>query len=187
MRRWFHFRKSLSAFPLLCVVLAVLFGFCGAAWLEAAATPDFTLTNLDGKAHSLAEYRGKIVVLNFWATWCLPCREEMPMLSKLAPKYDEKEVAFLAASIDDTQTQPKIARFLEKKKVTLAVFTGPTPETLKQFDLGEVVPATLILDRDGTPAFRIEGEASKKDISSRVDWLLSPRSGKQPKTLIKNY
>ena len=109
------------------------------------------------------------------------------MLSKLAPKYDEKEVAFLAASIDDTQTQPKIARFLEKKKVTLAVFTGATAETLKQFDLGEVVPATLILDRDGTPAFRIEGEASKKDISSRVDWLLSPRSGKQPKTLIKNY
>ena len=109
------------------------------------------------------------------------------MLSKLAPKYDEKDVAFLAASIDDAQTQPKIAHFLQKKKITLAVFTGATPETLKQFDLGEIVPATLILDRDGTPAFRIEGEASKKDISSRVDWLLSQRTTKQPKTLIKNY
>jgi thiol-disulfide isomerase/thioredoxin len=165
----------------------MLLGFCGAAWAQAVAPLDFTLTNPGGKAHSLAEYRGKIVVLNFWATWCLPCREEMPMLSKLATKYDEKEVAFLAASIDDAQTQPKIARFLEKKKITLAVFTGATPETLKQFDLGEIVPATLILDRDGTPAFRIEGEASKKDISSRLDWLLSQRTAKQPKLLIKNY
>jgi thiol-disulfide isomerase/thioredoxin len=123
----------------------VLLAFFGAAWTRAAAAPDFTLTNLDGKAHSLAEYRGKVVVLNFWATWCLPCREEMPMLSKLALKYDEKDVAFLAASIDDVQTQPKIARFLEKKKVTLAVFTGATAETLKQFNLCEIVPATLIL------------------------------------------
>ena len=155
--------------------------------MRAADAPDFKLTNLDGKAHSLAEYRGKIVVLNFWATWCLPCREELPMLSNLARKYDEKNVAFLAASIDDAQTRPKIVRFLEKKKITLAVFTGATPETLKQFNLGAIVPATLILDRDGTPAFRIEGEASRKDISSRVDWLLSQRTAKQPKILIKNF
>jgi thiol-disulfide isomerase/thioredoxin len=165
----------------------VLLGFCGAAWTPAAVAPDLTLTNLDGTAHSLAEYRGKIVVLNFWATWCLPCREEMPMLSRLAAKYNEKEVAFLAASIDDAQTQPKIAHFLLKKKITLAVFTGATADTLKQLQLGEIVPATLILDRDGTPAFWIEGEASKKDISSRLDWLLSQRTSKQPKTLIKNY
>jgi thiol-disulfide isomerase/thioredoxin len=180
-------RERSGAFPLLYIAFAIALGFCRAAWTRAAAAPDFTLTNLDGKAHSLAEYRGKIVVLNFWATWCIPCREEMPMLSKLAPKYNEKDVAFLAASIDDAQTQPKIARFLKKKKITLAVFTGATPDTLKQFQLGEIVPATLILDRDGTPAFRIEGEASKKDISSRLDWLLSQRTSKQPKTLIKNY
>jgi thiol-disulfide isomerase/thioredoxin len=117
----------------------------------------------------------------------LPCREEMPMLSKLAGKYDEKDVAFLAASIDDAKTQPRVAHFLEKKKITLAVFTGATPETLKRFDLGEIVPATLILDRDGAVAFRIEGEASKKDIASRLDWLLSDRSGKGPRILIKHY
>jgi thiol-disulfide isomerase/thioredoxin len=179
--------KKASAFPVLCVAIGMFLALCGAAWTQAAAAPDFTLTNLDGKTHSLAEFRGKIVVLNFWATWCLPCREEMPMLSKLAPKYDQKDVQFLAASIDDAQTQSKIAHFLEKKKITLAVFTGATPESLKQFALGEIVPATLILDRDGAPAFRIEGEASKKDISSRLDWLLSDRSGKQPKILLKNF
>ena len=175
------------ALPFVCALVTIVLAFCGTARTRAIAAPDLTLTNLDGKPHSLAEYRGKIVVLNFWATWCLPCREEMPMLSKLAPTYDEKDVAFLAASIDDAQTQSKIAHFLEKKKITLAVFTGATPDSLKQFNLGEIVPATLILDRDSSPVFRIEGEASKKDISSRLDWLLSDRSAKQPKPLIKNY
>lgn len=94
---------------------------------------------------------------------------------------------FLAASLDDLEAQRKIPHFVEKKKIKPPIFIGATPETLKQFNLGELIPATLILDRDGTPVFRIEGEASKKDISSRVDWLLSERSGKQPKTLIKNY
>lgn len=184
MLRRSDFHKHVA---LVCVAAAILPGRCGAAWARAAAAPDFTLTNLDGNTHSLAEYRGKIVVLNFWATWCLPCREEMPMLSKLAPKYDGKEVMFLAVSLDDSQTQPKIPHFLEKKKITLSVFTGATTETLKQLHLGEIIPATLILDRDGTSTFRTEGERSKKDISSRLNWLLANRSGKQPKILIKNY
>lgn len=188
MKRRRNYRKRPSMSPLLSALLATLLACCAAAWAEAAAPAlDFTLTNLDGTPHSLAEYRGKVVVLNFWATWCLPCRDEMPMLSKLAPKYDEKDVAFLAASLDDAQTQGKIAHFLQKKKITLAVFTGPTPESLTQFGLGKMIPATLILDRDGAPAFRIEGQASRKDIASRLDWLLSDRSTKQPKLLLKNY
>jgi thiol-disulfide isomerase/thioredoxin len=181
------FSKRTLALRFLCVGLAISLAFGAATWSRASATPDLTLTTLQGQSHSLADYRGKIVVLNFWATWCLPCREEMPMLGKLAPKYDAKDVVFLAASIDDAQTQSKIPHFLEKKKITLPVFTGATAESLKRFDLGEIVPATLILDRDGAPAFRIEGEASKKDISSRVDWLLSDRSGEPPKLLLKNF
>jgi len=181
-----NFQKSIRASALLGPLLAGSIGFWGVGWTRAGA-PEFKLTNLDGTTHSLAEYQGKIVVLNFWAMWCLPCREELPMLSKLAPSYREESVVFLAASLDDLQTQPKIPHFLQKKKIRLAIFIGVTTETLKQFHLGEMIPATLILDRDGTPVFRIEGEASKKHISSRVDWLLSERSGKQPKTLIKNY
>jgi len=187
MARGFFGCRRPGTSALFCAALAMLVGVCEAAWTGAARGPDFTLTNIDGKTHSLAEHRGKVVVLNFWATWCLPCREELPMLSKLAPRYGEKDVVFLAASLDDAQTRSKIPHFLQKKKITLAVFTGVTSEVLKEFQLGEIIPATLILDRDGTPVFRIEGEASKKDISARVEWLLSERAGKQPKILIKNY
>jgi hypothetical protein len=95
-------------------------------------------------------------------------------------------VVFLAVSLDDAKSQPKIPRFLEKKKISLPVFTGATTATLTQFDLGGFLPATILVDRDGSPAFRILGEASKKDIASRVEWLLSDRSGKMPKVLQKN-
>jgi thiol-disulfide isomerase/thioredoxin len=152
----------------------------------AGGLAELKLTDLQGAVHSLAEFRGKIVVLNFWATWCFPCREEMPMLNKLALRYSEKDVVILAASLDDVELQTKIPRFLEKKKVTLSIYTGATPATLKALNLGDSIPATLILDRDGSAAFRILGEASRNDITKRLDWLLSDRSGKEPKPLQRN-
>lgn len=109
------------------------------------------------------------------------------MLSKLAPRYAANDVVFLAASLDDAETQRKIPRFLEKKKITLNIYTGATSTTLKQLQLGEIIPATLILDRDGSPVFRILGEASRKDISKRLEWLLSDRSARSPKPLIRNF
>src|SRR5207253_7385937 len=62
---------------------------------QSASIPALSFNDLSGKPHTLADYRGKIMVLNFWATWCLPCREETPMLSKLATNYADKDVAFL--------------------------------------------------------------------------------------------
>lgn len=111
----------------------------------------------------------------------------MPMLSKISKDFASPDIVFLAVSLDDAKSQSKVLRFLEKKKIALPVFTGATPATLHNFQLGEVVPATIILDRDGSSVFRIMGQASKKDIFSRVDWLLSNRSSKSPKSLLKSF
>jgi hypothetical protein len=92
------------------------------------------------------------------------------------------------ASLDDAETQPKIAPFLEKKKIsTIPIWIGASAATLKQLQLGEMVPATIILDQNGEPIARIMGEASRKDITIRLDWLLNGRTGKQPKSLLKNF
>lgn len=154
---------------------------------QSPAPPKLSFNDLSGKPHSVSSYHGKIVVLNFWATWCLPCRDEMPMLSKLSKDVAPQDVVFLAVSLDDAKSQSNLPRFLEKKKIALSVFTGATPATLHDLQLGEIVPATVILDRNGSPLFRIMGQASKKDISSRLDWLLSDRSSKSPKPLLKNF
>jgi len=164
------------------------FALCLGTVALGSPFPELTLKDQTGTVQTLSAYRGKIIVLNFWATWCGPCREELPRLDQLAREYAAKDVVFVAASLDDSETQSKIASFLDKKKIsTLPVWIGASPATLKQFQLGEVVPATIILDQNGKPIARIMGEASRKDVSSRLDWLLSGRTGKPPKSLLKNF
>lgn len=163
-----------------------------AFWLgtvsSAAPFPALSLKDRAGQEQSLSAYSGKIIVLSFWATWCGPCREELPRLDELAREYAPKDVVFIAASIDDRDTQAKIPAFLAKKNIySLPIWVGAAPETLKEFQLSEIVPATIILDQNGQVIARIMGEASKKDITSRLDWLLNGRVGKQPKTLVKNF
>jgi thiol-disulfide isomerase/thioredoxin len=161
---------------------------CGLlALAQTAQAPELSFKNRSGGTESLFAYRGKIVVVNFWATWCMPCREEMPMLDKVASKYANENVIFFAVSLDSAETQPKIGRFLEKKKITLPVWLGASTGSLKQLNLGEVIPATVILDRDGKIIMRILGEASRRDITTRLDWLLGDRSGRAPRSVLKNY
>ncbi|GAA3748078.1 hypothetical protein GCM10022270_02440 [Terriglobus aquaticus] len=110
----------------------------------------------------------------------------MPRLQKLADTYGSRGVQFVAISLDAPDTQSKIPQVIAKRNLRIPVWTGADETTLKALDLGELVPATLILDDTGTVIGRIEGEASDKDIRSRIDWLLNGRNGKQPKAIQRN-
>ena len=169
--------------------LSIIVLFLAIATSALAGEPTLPATKflaLDGSTHTLAELNGHISVVNFWATWCGPCREEMPRLQKIADDYQSRGVTFVAISLDDADTQPKIADAIEKRNFKIAVWKGASDQTLKQLDLGVLVPATLILDEHGVVIGRIEGEAHDKDIRSRLDWLLTGRQGKQPKVVQKN-
>lgn len=167
---------------LLTLLLCAL--ICSAS--AHAALPSTRFIDIEGSAHTLSELNGHISVINFWATWCGPCREEMPRLQKIADDYKARGVTFVAISLDDATTQPKIADAVDKRNFKIAVWKGASDETLKELDLGVLVPATLILDEHGGVIGRIEGEARDKDIRSRLDWLLNGRQGKQPKVTQKN-
>lgn len=140
----------------------------------------------DGSVHQLGELRGHPAVVNFWATWCGPCREEMPRLQKLSDDYAAQGVHFVAISLDAADTRGKIGAVVEKRGFRIPVWTGASDATLAELKLGVLVPATLILDAEGEVIGRIEGEASNKDVRSRLDWVLAGKKGKQPKMVQKN-
>jgi thiol-disulfide isomerase/thioredoxin len=120
--------------------------------------PDFTVADAGGAAKSLADFKGKVVLLNIWATWCVPCREEMPTLDKLEAKLGGKDFAVVAVNIDKGGPD-KAAAFLKETGATqLPLYTDPSGKlfaTVKTVGM----PTTLIIDRDGKEIARLIGPA----------------------------
>jgi thiol-disulfide isomerase/thioredoxin len=154
------------------------------AAVQADAPPELRLRNLQGEAQSLSDYRGRIVVLNFWATWCQPCQKEIPLFVQLHTRYASQGVQFIAASIDDSETQNRVPDFVRRHGIPFQVWVGATPQDQFSFRLAKAIPATVILDRNGNSVFRIIGEAHRDVLLERLDWLLSERSNPAPSELI---
>jgi thiol-disulfide isomerase/thioredoxin len=148
---------------------------------------ELALKDLSGVKHSLADYRGKILVVNFWATWCGPCREELPMLERIERQYAGKGVVFIEASLDEKKDRKSIPAFLAKENVEFPVWVGADPDTLRKLDLGKIIPATLILDRDGNAVSRLLGEARHDEVVARLDWILAGESGTPPAPVVTHY
>jgi thiol-disulfide isomerase/thioredoxin len=154
---------------------------------SADSAPKLSLKDLHGQTQKLAARHGKIVVLNFWATWCEPCQDELPRLSRLSQSYAGKNVQFIAVSIDDAKDRAKIQPSLQRLHVDLEVWTGADLDTLDKFGLGNVVPGTMVIDENGQVVARVMGEARDEDVRTPVDWLLQGRAGPAPPPLLKRY
>ncbi len=120
--------------------------------------PEIAFADKDGKPKSLGDFSGKVVLLNIWATWCLPCREEMPALDKLETKLGGKDFEVVAVNIDKSGSD-KAAAFLSETGAThLALYTDPSGKlfsTLKTVGM----PTTLVIDRNGKEIGRLIGPA----------------------------
>jgi peroxiredoxin len=111
--------------------------------------PDFSLRTLDGKQISLKKYRGKKVILNFWATWCPPCREEMPEMQKFYQDYKQKGVEILAVNLEYSETKPeKIRDFVKEYELAFPVPLDEKNTTGKQFRAVSI-PTSYFIDEKG--------------------------------------
>ena len=153
----------------------------------AKRAPDPALKTLDGQPRRLSGLRGKAVVVNFWATWCGPCQEELPRLTQMAQAYSDKPVSFVFISIDAAKDREKIPATLGRLHVSLESWVGADTDTLDDFGLGNIVPGTVVLDEKGDIVTRIMGEARDEDVRAALDWLLSGKTGQAPSPLIKRY
>jgi len=112
---------------------------------ERRQQADFTLTELSGKTWTLKEQRGKVVVVNFWATWCPPCRKEMPDLETLYKQFKDQGLVILAISDEDAG---KVAPFIAEQKVTYPILLDPERKVNELFQI-EGIPKTFVYDRSG--------------------------------------
>lgn len=150
-----------------------------------APTTDLALKDAAGRKVRLRDLRGKPVLLNFWATWCGPCNDEMPALVDLEKQYAGR-VAFIGASLDDEKSTAKIPAFLAKYQIGFPIWYGATLDDLDRLKLGNAVPDTVFLDPEGHVAARILGQARPEEVKERLDWLTGDRSGPAPAALVRH-
>lgn len=153
----------------------------------AKRAPDPAFKTLDGQARKLSALRGQVVVVNFWATWCGPCQEELPRLSQVAADYAGKPVRFVAISIDESRDRSKIPGVFTRLHVALESWVGGDTDMMDRFGLGNIVPGTAVLDEQGEIVARVMGEAHEEDVRKAVDWILAGKTGPSPTALTKRY
>lgn len=147
------FRLPLPAMIAVLAVMVVLSTDVSSG-LEQTAAPDFTLKSTDGKNIRLSEYRGDVVLINFWASWCGPCLQEMPILSDLHKRYQSLGFTVLGVNVEEDSSDAR--RLLGKMPVSFPVLLDNTSAVSKQYDV-VAMPSTVIVDRNGNMRYLHKG------------------------------
>ena len=176
------FRQPAKAIALIAIVLAALYvidsretGDSGhlAPRDQRKALSNVTVRDLNGHSWRLTDHRGEVVLLNFWATWCPPCREETPGLVRLSKSYPQSQLDVIGVSMDEGG--PAVVRqFVSQFKIP---YTVAMPGDLPLASTIEGLPTTLLIDKQGRVAKTYVGGASERVFRADVDALLREQAG----------
>jgi thiol-disulfide isomerase/thioredoxin len=140
--------------------------------------PDLSGKTIDGDELDLSSYKGKIIVLNVWGSWCAPCRAEAPNLAKVSADLADEGVQFVGINTRDTSTRPALA-FEEQYKVDYPSLYDPTGKLLLRFEKGslnpQLIPSTLVIDRDGKLAARTQQALSEEKLRRMLKPILAEK------------
>lgn len=131
--------------------------------------PDFTLLNTDLEQTSLSDYEGKVVILDFWATWCAPCRTEIPHFIELYDEYRDQGFEVIGISLDSERLEV-VAPFMEELGINYPILLGE-PEILELYDV-PVIPSAFVLDREGRIVKAFHGAQGKAPYEDEIRTLL---------------
>lgn len=146
----FHFRLRRVAMLTLALVLMLPVQ----AEDVSGPAPDFTLTARDGQPVSLSDLKGQVVMINFWATWCGPCRQEMPLLEQLYTRYEGLGFTLLGVNVEEHSKDAEV--FLKETPVTFPILFDPENGVSKLYDVS-AMPSTVLVDRSGNVRFLHHG------------------------------
>ncbi|CAN5820158.1 hypothetical protein BH18ACI4_BH18ACI4_14830 [soil metagenome] len=134
---------------------------------------DIKLKDLSGTEQRLSALKGRIVILNFWATYCIPCRKEMPDLSAIQNEYAALGVQVIGASADETADSPKVLQFVKETKINFPIWIGATTSDMVRFGLGSALPGTVVIGKDGRVARVISGIVNQADLKKQLESMLA--------------
>ena len=138
---------------------------------DSDLAPDFTLTALDGSSFTLSEHRGEVVVLNFWATWCIPCLAEMPTFEALHQELGDDGLQIVGIS-QDTGGADEIRPFADQLGVTYPLLPDPAFNVSARYGGIPVLPTTIVVDREGRIARSEYGALTRKKLLALLDGLI---------------
>lgn len=170
---------------LLAVILSCSATLAGAQQLRpwsGGATPPLALRDLEGRAHRLEDYRGKVVLVNFWATWCDPCRAEMPAMNKLRASLAGRPFAVLAVNLAESES--RVRRFMEQVPLDFTVLLDRDSGAAKAWK-ARVLPVSFVLDAEGRIRHSALGEIDwTQDGVRKAILALMPREAIQPRAAL---
>lgn len=143
---------------------------------DRRVAPDFDLKDSTGQSTKLSSYKGKVVLLNFWATWCGPCKVEIPWFVDFEQRYRDKGFAVLGVAMDD-EGWPIVKPYAEKTKINYRLVIG-SDQTADIFGGVESLPTSFIIDKEGRIAKVHVGLVSKSDYENEIKDLLGLPAGK---------
>ncbi len=148
-------------------------------WVGRPAPP-FKLPDLDGQEHDLGQYRGKVIFLNIWASFCEPCKKEMPSMERLVRTYSERGLVMLAVSVDPdaSDAQSFMTAFMQGQQSGMTVLHDPQSNTAASYGT-ELLPETYIIDRSGRVIARFVNayDWSKPEVKQLIEHLLNDSEG----------
>ena len=147
---------------------------------KRTTAPKMSLKDVDGQKRQLADLKGRIVVVNFWATWCAACKAEMPEFTRVQQEYKDRGVEFIGAANEPKSEADKVQEFVQKHEIQFPIWMEASISHLNAFKVGPGLPATAIIDQSGRVAARIKGETDAKELRSIIDRLLAEVSTTAP-------
>ncbi len=130
--------------------------------------PDFALVDLDGESHQLTDYKGQGVFLNFWGTWCAPCKKEMPAMGRQYQVYKDQGVQVLAVNIAESDL--KVRTFAEQYGMTFPTLIDKNKSVMQAYNI-RPLPTTLLINPEGNIVKIITGEMSEKSIQGYMEQI----------------
>lgn len=134
---------------------------------------ELTLKDPFGAEQRLSALKGRIVVLNFWATYCAPCRKEMPDLAAVQNEFAALGVQVVGASVDASEDRAKVLEFVKETKVNFPIWMGATAGDMVRFGLGAALPGTVVVGRDGRVVKVISGIVNREELRRQIESMLA--------------